>query len=223
MPIKELNFIFETCERYSFPIEYVGHFGLDDISEQIFGATNRIEKFRKANTVAIELCKEPKKGLLSHKSVDHIFRRIRRVHDIACIELVYTNQTIERYLVDFAGSDINRNQKTYVSDCGNLYIVISKQYQIEDFFPKKLINNKLKVEHRKQKYGVGVKHEVWHRLSDTSLPEFDRPVYLKQEGDQEIIAMRVKDKECGWKFIFKYPGKAIHFPTHWKYIATVNA
>ena len=36
----------------------------------------------------------------------------------------------------------NKNQKSYISDLGNLYVVISEKEQFEDVFNKEKINDK---------------------------------------------------------------------------------
>ena len=74
-----------------------------------------------------------------------------RYNDITNINIIYEDENRERYTVDYDETNPtlgvpNSNQKTIISQCGNLYIVINKNKDIKDYFDLEGINDKKLIE-----------------------------------------------------------------------------
>lgn len=142
--IKSIEFVFENCECFSIDAKYLGEFELSDIHQCIHRiASNCIAKMDCANTVAIEIFSEGNKEYSPFGVRDRdetLFDRFM-YHDITSIEIVYDDETSETYYVDYEGDEINEYQKNYMNNFGDMYIVISKDKGIFDFFDEDEIND----------------------------------------------------------------------------------
>ena len=129
--------------------KYIGYIIADDIKTCIKrNGCNAVNKLDFANTVAIEIHKDANKeryafGIEDIDFKEHVFDRLRKYEDIVDVQIeLYDDYeengevSVYRYLVDWTSeSDFeNPAQKTYLSKCGNLYIVISGEKDITDFF-----------------------------------------------------------------------------------------
>lgn len=151
MKIRELTFVFENCEFITIDGKYVGGFYLDDIKTRISRtACNSVDKFDVANSIAIELHKDADRPYMSfgeeHQSV---FERINKHSDITSIEFTLTNDREEegvdeqtyQYYVNWTGDSEYKNaaQSTFVSNLGNLYLIVADGKNVFDFFDEKCI------------------------------------------------------------------------------------
>lgn len=148
--VKSIDIVLENCEVYTFHREDIGDFEISDIREKIFRcACNAINKYKTAYFVNIELFDTSRfqTTTFDENNKTDTFKRILEGNDITQIHIHYEDDTEEQYLVDYndlneALGAPNKNQKSYISDLGNLYVVISEKEQFEDVFNKEKINDK---------------------------------------------------------------------------------
>lgn len=150
--IEKIDITFENCESITLPQKVLGECYLGDIKTEIYRvASNVISKVTYANEVALEIF-FPEAEELGNKSPlfdknDTIFDRLMRHNDITHITLTYDDNSIEEYCVNYIAENCNLgaqnlNQSTIVSQCGNIYIVISEIKDIKDYFNLETINDK---------------------------------------------------------------------------------
>lgn len=161
--INKVTIIFENCESITFPAEAFYQCYLGKINTEIHRmAINAIEKITFADEVALgiffpeaeELCE---KNAMFKENAE-VFDRLTRHMDITSISLLYNDETEETYFVPYEEESSmlgvpNLNQKYWVSDCGDLYIVIAKDKDICDFFDIDSCNDKEYIESIKFLYG----------------------------------------------------------------------
>lgn len=148
--VKSIDIVLENCEVYTFPKEDIGYFEISDIREKIFRcACNAVSKYKTAYCVDIELFDTNRfqTTTFDENNKTDTFKRILEGNDITQIHISYEDDTEEQYLVDYidlseALGAPNENQKSYISELGNLYVVISEKEQFEDVFNKEEINDK---------------------------------------------------------------------------------
>lgn len=161
--IKFVTIEFENCECITLPITVFGECHLDNISTSIDRiAMNAICKSIIAREIALEIFFPEAENeyiaieIFSEKST--ILQRFTAYRDITHITLTYQDDSKETFAVDYEdeiegqlGSD-NKNQKNYVSEYGNLYIVIDANKEVNNFFNMKFINDKENMELKKDLY-----------------------------------------------------------------------
>ena len=162
--VKSIELGFENCEVISFDTNVLGEILIDDIHYKIRRyAINLIAKYCYADTVALEIFSEgnTEYNLFGLTEVQHKFDRILQTKDITSITVKYTDGSEEDYWVKYNENNqySNMYQKNYLSDLGNLYIVIGKGKKIGDFYDKKIINDKEEVESAKSMFRIGEKNE----------------------------------------------------------------
>lgn len=176
MRIKYIELTLENCEVVTIDGKYIGDFLVDDISTSISRlACNWVGKVDWAGLVAIEIHKDADKeyyfldGCKRNK-----FSRLTTWNDITHIDICLEedvgddsakSQTYS-YAIDWDdGNDgENKNQESYISDLGNLYIYINSKKSsdnkgIFDFFDKEEINNKDYSHFRFLMCGIGKEDE----------------------------------------------------------------
>lgn len=151
--IKSITIGTENCESFTFPVNVFGQCYINNIHTEIRRvAINAICKDTYADEVALCIffpeaeAAATREGSIIEED-DLILDRFCRFADITDITIHYIDDTEEVYLVDYRadGSYLgapNLNQTTYVSSCGDLYIVISENKGIDDFFDKAEIENR---------------------------------------------------------------------------------
>lgn len=163
--VKSITLVFENCERIVIPRRYIGIIYIEGINVEIARvACNSISKVTSAGTIALEIFSE---GNGEHKPFgipqsppEKMFDRITECHDITAIDVTYEDDSYESFWTDYeAGSEDglgapNIYEKTKVSDLGNLYVVISKNKDIENFFPDEDINDLDNMQFIKDMLGV---------------------------------------------------------------------
>ena len=161
--IKSIEFTFENCEGIKLPINVLGACHLDKIYTKIDRlAMNAIIKTTYVDEVALEIFfpEAEKHGIKCPvwNEEDTIFKRLCDFRDITHITIYYEDDTTETFCVDYKdevegqlGSN-NLNQKTYISSCGNIYIVIAANKNIDDFFDRELIENEESMQDIKELY-----------------------------------------------------------------------
>jgi len=157
MKLKTITFGLENCDYITIDGKYIGNFLVGDITTSIRRiACNAIGKMDVCNKFIIEIHKDansPHRPFEQLDSKENVFDRLVKYNDITSIsfDLINTyyeeNQslTVEHYdyYVSWIGDsdENNESQKSYISDEGNLYIVISEKQKIEDFFDYDEIND----------------------------------------------------------------------------------
>jgi len=155
--VKSIILGLENCENIEIESKYIGLFLIKDI-HQIVGriACNSISKYDEVGTVAVEIYKESnlKEYYPFGSNCDrvNIFERLNKFKDITSISLVYDDDSKEDYWVVFNEEDDQENdyQKNYISDLGNLYIVVSKTEGISEYFNLEEINDEEMVNFQKR-------------------------------------------------------------------------
>lgn len=153
MKLKEITFTLENCECITIDGKHIGNFQVEDIRTCIQRtACNSIDKMDIAHTFAIEIYKDANK-LQSEFDKKPIFDRFTSWNDIVSIQFELFQDCVEEgeepiteyydYYIHWTGDSDQENdsQKIYISDVGNLYIVIADGKNIEDFFNKETIDN----------------------------------------------------------------------------------
>lgn len=141
--VKYIDLVFENCEWVRFT-EGVGHFHLGKFETSVDRvAMNSIRKHTLVKEVAMQISKDAKYERDKNFSDDTpIFERIIKWNDITHIDIGYVDGSEESYYVDYEEPEgeedmlgaPNINQKSVISDGGNLYIVIHKEKDIKDCF-----------------------------------------------------------------------------------------
>jgi len=176
MKLKNITFVFENCDYITIDGKYVGDFIVDDIKTSISRiACNAIERMDIAYTFAIEIHKDANKeryqfGQEQCEDFKQMtFDRFCVYDDITSIQFELENEyDLERnnciqkydYYIDWTGDSDNENeaQDTYVSNYGNLYIVINANKNIEDFFDMEEINDEEHMEFYCNMMDIGDKY-----------------------------------------------------------------
>ncbi len=161
--VSSITIIFENCERITIPRKYIGIIHIGDINVEIARvACNSIAKITTADTIALEIFSE---GNLEYKPFgtspsEMVFDRISECHDITTVDVAYTDGSSESFWTDYeAGSEDglgapNIFEKTMISTLGNLYVVVSKEKDIKDFFCNEDINDLDNMQFIKDMLGV---------------------------------------------------------------------
>ena len=142
--IKYINIILENCEVIKIDGSHIGYFMLDDIrkSLQIFGCN----AFGKAETAQLFAVQIHNAADIPYKFFDTItnhtcFERLTEHNDITSIEVHENNGTSGEYFVKWVGDDYSNDiQSSVIDECGNLYIVVSPDTNVHEFFDD-LIND----------------------------------------------------------------------------------
>ncbi|MCM3109886.1 hypothetical protein [Lederbergia lenta] len=150
MELKQVNLILENCEVLEIDRKYIGYFHIGNIKTSINrNACNSISKDIVCEDFTIEINRSFKDeelmqytfGDLSEKR--NPIERLLRYPDITALEIVYQDDSKEYIYVDWQveDGDTNKNQKNLINNFGDLYIVISENKGIEDFYNNEEINN----------------------------------------------------------------------------------
>ena len=162
MKLKYITFGLENCDQITIEGKYVGDFVVQDIKTEIKRtACNAIDRIDSVDTFAVEIHKDVNKERYQFNQTDYedwkqmTFDRLNQYHDITSIEFeLYDDYATETdnethctehyfYWVVWSGEsdETNDAQSNYVSKDGNLYIVISKDKTVEDFYDKNEIDD----------------------------------------------------------------------------------
>lgn len=153
---KSIGFGFENCEYFSIDAKYFGTLKFTDINTRIQRlACNAVVKIECVDTVIMEIFSEGDDKYSSYIEDMTKFKRLNMYNDITSISVVYNDNSEEEYYVNYKeevegqlGSP-NAHQSNYISTLGNLYIVISKDKGIFDYFNEEEINDKETIEFSK--------------------------------------------------------------------------
>ena len=171
MKLKEITFQLENCDYITIDGKYIGDFLVGDIRTSIKRiACNAIDKMDVVHTFAIEIHKDANKERCAFGQKEWketTFNRLISYNDITSIQFELFDDYVEDgrepitehydYLIHWTGENSQENdaQKSYVSEVGNLYIVISDGKDIEDFFYKESIDDNDYMDFVCSMYGIG--------------------------------------------------------------------
>lgn len=209
--IKELVIGFENCEDITIPRNGIGEFLLDKIHPVVRRmACNSISKYWAASEVVMEIFKEADRTYHPFGCLDesNTLKRLSAFSDITSISVSYTDGTEETYLVDYdegenegqLGAE-NVNEDIYISDLGNVYIVIAKGKKVEDYFDKEFINNVKTTELRKDMMDIGIEEPEKVDISEGRLPDLYRYVYVNFSDGSQSLAVRVQNEYGSWHWV----------------------
>lgn len=153
MKLKYIEFTFENCDSLTIDGKYIGEFLVNNLHKVIRRtASNSIDELNVAKTVVMEISKDANVERYQFGQTDYedfkqtVFDRLKE-YDITQISFVLEATEDEdsktpiisyhySYFVDWVGGDqcINRAQSSYISKCGNLYLVIEENAGVEDYF-----------------------------------------------------------------------------------------
>lgn len=172
--VKEVGFHFENCEYFRVKRKYIGDILVGGIEYQIERLGNNcIRKNWSAKKIAVEIFQEGNEeydpywdlteeekedGWGGDGKIQSWFDRFVRFRDITSIIITYQDGHSEQYYTDYReeqegvlGSD-NLNQKSLITELGNLYLVIEEGKEIDDIFDMEVINNPVDLELKKDMY-----------------------------------------------------------------------
>lgn len=202
-----MELIFENCESMVIPKTAIGYLSVEGIHTRVAKiAMNSISKYTVADEIAMEILKcvddEEYHPFGIADETQSRLKRMSAYDDITAVCLKYEDGSEDTFYVDYdeehegALGSPNVNQKTYVSLLKNVYIVISKDKDIADFFDTEELDDP-----EIEREGM----EVEHPLTSTSLPDLYRYVYIcnKEDESNDRLVVRVCDADCGWKFVYE--------------------
>ena len=150
MILDELLFIFENAEMIPIAGKYLGIVEFDGIKRRITRvAPNVVEKFDVADFVAIEIHRDANQSYirLGNTQVSSVFDRITSYSDITAMIVTLTSedkQQVESHQLHVAwllNEDLegNSTQSSFISNEGNLYVLIAEGKGVFDFFDEETI------------------------------------------------------------------------------------
>lgn len=166
MKLKAITFGLENCDSITIDGKYVGEFNCEDIRRSISRvACNAINIIDTCYDFVIEISKSANKERYQFDQTDYedfkqmTFDRLTKFSDIASITLEFIDQIYSdndddlrtekelepiTYYISWTGDSdyTNDSQKYYISDLGNLYIVINHKKCIFDVFNIETVNDR---------------------------------------------------------------------------------
>lgn len=155
MKLKRIKFIFENCDYVEIDGKYIGNFLVDKLNTSFQRiACNAIAKIDAVDEFLIEIHKDASKGRTAFG--DKVFDRFKEWHDITSINFTLAEDACDKYghvlktynetydyVITWTGNNEAENdaQKSYISKDGNLYIVVSAEKDIFDYFDKDTIDD----------------------------------------------------------------------------------
>jgi hypothetical protein len=151
MTLEYIEFVFENCESFRISGRYVGDFVCSGIGTSVKRiAVNSISLINTCDFFAIEISKEGDERFydsFGEESICSKFAKLKYWNDIVSIEFKLDDNSFQYYVPwedEYPGARINLLQTAMISDCGNLYIIITGDEKKRNFFKifGKSINNK---------------------------------------------------------------------------------
>ena len=145
--IKKIEIVFENCDYIEFEPKDFGTFTLDNITTCINRvACNSIAKTNDATSVAIEIFKRKIEstylpfGMFGEEPA-FVKDRLTEYKDITYFVITYDDGTTDKIYAPWSGEYTNELQKYQIGENGNLYIVISVDENISDYFPEETMKD----------------------------------------------------------------------------------
>lgn len=142
---KSIDITFENCETITLEPKDIGFFSIENIAEYISrDSINSISKYKKSNLVIIEIFASKINSEyfpFDIPSEKMLIKERFLYNDITSLEIYYSDGSSEEIFVEYNGNETNDFQKTVIGNNGNLYIVISKDSNITDYFTTEMLND----------------------------------------------------------------------------------
>jgi len=182
MIVKTLEFTLENCEAITIPGYYVGDLYIEDIKTTIRRiACDAVAKYEYCENFAVEIHADANKQKYrpfgttpSGQEPKTIFERLAEYDDITCVDIVLTNnefweedfeEETGKYTIwtKWVGDSEyeNKAQKSIVTDDGHLYLVISKDETIGDFFADELASKEMR-DSKFKMFCIGDENHKYH-------------------------------------------------------------
>jgi len=145
LEVTSISLILENCEEILFNRPQIGMFWCNEISEEVARfASNCVSKHLVCGELFLEIHKDADQtyDLFGVTSKETKFERIDKCPDITHIDVYYNNGTHDYIAVpwDEENEYYNLYQTSYISKCGNLYILVSENRQIHEVINKEIID-----------------------------------------------------------------------------------
>ena len=146
--VKKIVIGFENVETMVFPADAVGHIYVDGLHTGIAGLVcESVGRYHHCDALALEIFSEGNTAYEPFGVTEpgvRKFDRLLKYHDVVDISIFYDDGTEDDVYVQYEEgerADENILQKTWVSDLGNLYIVIGEDVNLANFFDIQECNN----------------------------------------------------------------------------------
>ena len=164
--IKTMDFGFENCESVLIPGQYIGSFRISTIPGQHIGSypigTILLGKYPLdgeyyIKEMFLEILSELSKSGITSNFDEEALSRIHRFDDITSLSIEYEDGSTNSYRVSWDDADYcdgsedscedveewydqysNKYQTSYLSEEGNLYLLIGKDLKLENFVTKEI-------------------------------------------------------------------------------------
>lgn len=140
--IKKIELVLENCECVNIEGKYIGHLSMENIKRSINRvASNAIFDMSICGHFSISI---NRKAEYDESSGEELFdgfgkqsplERLLNYPDITSVYIHFSDGKTEQFYVEWDGGECdNDNQKTYMNEFGDLFIVIDKELKLEDVF-----------------------------------------------------------------------------------------
>lgn len=172
MQIKDITFTLENCDSITISGKYIGEFHIGEVSTTLSRvACNSVQELDIANYFSIEIHKDANVNHIPfgelRGSLTTVFDRLTIAHDISSIDITMIDCSATKksnkeksytfyplWEDDKTGIE-NKNEKTYISAAGWLYIVIHPTKELSDIFDIESIDDDLYQESKAKLYCIG--------------------------------------------------------------------
>lgn len=139
MKIKSIKFYFENFDHVDIDGKYIGSIYMSDFNQMIIGYGMAVSKVNNVNKLALCIHKNANVQVVPNymegAPMYYTFDRLD-YGDITSVDIEFDEGAVESYHVDYQEDENGYNscQKTYVSDIGNLHLVIDAWRDVENYW-----------------------------------------------------------------------------------------
>ena len=171
MKLKNIVLVLENCDTINIPGKYVGDIELTELKTEISRwACNSIDKLDFCEYFFIEIYKDANIIDYAFDQIEEDFQynkfdRLHQYNDITSIELTLVDEnnkeTIYQYYVSYEEKEPgklgspNIYQSSYISNLGNLYILIAKNKKIDEVIDYNVINDEKNMDFHFTMFDIG--------------------------------------------------------------------
>jgi hypothetical protein len=145
MEFKQIELVLENCEVITVERKYLGSIYMSNFTEIISRHRKSLIQSTVVNEFAIEIHRSldetvAKQGLFDDYNP---IQRLNKFNDITQLEITYEDGTKKHFYTHWHDDDEynNRYQKNKLNQFGDLYIVISENNDIDQYFNEYFIND----------------------------------------------------------------------------------
>lgn len=153
MRLKNITFILENCDTITIDGKYIGTIQCSDIKKELRRiAINSVNMYECCDMFFIEINKNAntKKKPFDYSDFEEyeVFSRLTKYQDITAIKIILIDDIEDKeYIYDFyvSWNDVdetdNSYQTYYISELGDLYLMINKSFNVMDYIDKEHVND----------------------------------------------------------------------------------